>query len=103
MAGGLECASCYPGGLADWANCSWTQQCGAGDPRFQTDPNYRKQNAGTRHLGGSNLGFADGHAAWMNAEAILFGGEKWSSYIPQDEPILLGVGTCGFGPPNSRQ
>ena len=26
-----------------------------------------------RHLGGENLGFADGHAIWANAEAILNG------------------------------
>ncbi len=26
-----------------------------------------------RHLGGENLGFADGHAVWANSEAILNG------------------------------
>jgi prepilin-type N-terminal cleavage/methylation domain-containing protein/prepilin-type processing-associated H-X9-DG protein len=99
----IECASCYPAGRADWANCSWTVDCGAGDPRFQTDAQYRKDHARSRHLGGSNIGFADGHAAWMAAESILFGGERWSPFIPQDiEPILQGPGTCGFGPPNYR-
>jgi prepilin-type N-terminal cleavage/methylation domain-containing protein/prepilin-type processing-associated H-X9-DG protein len=34
-----------------------------------TDPNARR--ATTRHLGGSNLGFLDGHAAWMHAQAII--------------------------------
>ncbi|MGD0113873.1 MAG: DUF1559 domain-containing protein [Armatimonadota bacterium] len=32
------------------------------------DPTIRKKY--TRHLGGSNLGFADGHAAWMPADEI---------------------------------
>jgi prepilin-type N-terminal cleavage/methylation domain-containing protein/prepilin-type processing-associated H-X9-DG protein len=33
------------------------------------DPSWRRQY--TRHLGGNNLGFADGHAAWMAADAIM--------------------------------
>ena len=33
------------------------------------DPELRKP--GARHLGGSNIGFMDGHAAWWRAERIL--------------------------------
>jgi prepilin-type N-terminal cleavage/methylation domain-containing protein/prepilin-type processing-associated H-X9-DG protein len=33
------------------------------------DENRQKQ--ATRHLGGSNLGFADGHASWMAAKAMI--------------------------------
>ncbi|MFB3882998.1 MAG: type II secretion system protein [Armatimonadota bacterium] len=29
------------------------------------------QKTSTRHLGGSNVGFLDGHARWINAQAIL--------------------------------
>jgi prepilin-type N-terminal cleavage/methylation domain-containing protein/prepilin-type processing-associated H-X9-DG protein len=29
------------------------------------------QKTNTRHLGGSNLGFLDGHASWFNAQAIM--------------------------------
>jgi prepilin-type N-terminal cleavage/methylation domain-containing protein/prepilin-type processing-associated H-X9-DG protein len=60
-------------GSGDWANCSWSQNCSVGDTQhswlFATDASYRKRY--TRHLGGSNLGFADGHAKWYPAEQIL--------------------------------
>jgi prepilin-type N-terminal cleavage/methylation domain-containing protein/prepilin-type processing-associated H-X9-DG protein len=61
---------CAPGGCwsADWANCPWSIPCGPSTER-RSDPNWQKQFA--RHLGGSNIGFADGHAAWMSARAIL--------------------------------
>jgi prepilin-type N-terminal cleavage/methylation domain-containing protein/prepilin-type processing-associated H-X9-DG protein len=36
---------------------------------FAKDSTLRKSH--TRHLGGSNIGFLDGHAKWMPAEAIL--------------------------------
>ncbi len=36
---------------------------------FWTDPSWR--NKFTRHLGGNNIGFADGHAAWMAADAMI--------------------------------
>jgi len=39
------------------------------DGRAFTDPSLRKTY--TRHLGGANLGFLDGHAAWMPSEQIL--------------------------------
>jgi prepilin-type N-terminal cleavage/methylation domain-containing protein/prepilin-type processing-associated H-X9-DG protein len=61
------------GGGGDWANCSWSQDCSVGDfdhaKLFATDSSYRKRY--TRHLGGSNLGFTDGHAKWYPAEQIL--------------------------------
>jgi prepilin-type N-terminal cleavage/methylation domain-containing protein/prepilin-type processing-associated H-X9-DG protein len=91
-------AACrYP--VADWVNCSWTTECGAGDPRFATDPQFRKEHGQARHLGGTNLGFADGHAKWYNAEATLFGGDDSSEYV-ESTHIIEGVPLCGFGPPN---
>jgi len=64
----------------DWSNCSQSQTCSplAGDhggsgPQA-TDVQWRKEHAHSRHMGGSNLGFADGHAKWMMSEAILFDG-----------------------------
>ena len=75
------CAASACGGIpatpgccaADWANCSWTQDCAFIDVnlknKFWYDANVRKQF--TRHLGGSNIGFADGHAAWMSGDAII--------------------------------
>jgi prepilin-type N-terminal cleavage/methylation domain-containing protein/prepilin-type processing-associated H-X9-DG protein len=80
---------------ADWANCSWTVDCGApkGVVEVSMDAAYRKEHFRTRHLGGSNIGFADGHAAWFPAEAILFGGENWSGW-GDDSGLLMGVGVC---------
>ncbi|HUW13007.1 MAG TPA: H-X9-DG-CTERM domain-containing protein, partial [Anaerolineae bacterium] len=41
-----------------------------------TDPQNRKDRA--RHLGGSNVGFMDGHAAWFQAEYILSESPQYS-------------------------
>jgi prepilin-type N-terminal cleavage/methylation domain-containing protein/prepilin-type processing-associated H-X9-DG protein len=41
---------------------------------WAADPNLQKASA--RHLGGSNLGFLDGHAAWLNAQRILNMGQE---------------------------
>jgi prepilin-type N-terminal cleavage/methylation domain-containing protein/prepilin-type processing-associated H-X9-DG protein len=61
------------GSGGDWANCSWSQDCSIGDAdlarQFATSATYRKRYS--RHLGGSNLGFADGHAKWYPSEQIL--------------------------------
>jgi prepilin-type N-terminal cleavage/methylation domain-containing protein/prepilin-type processing-associated H-X9-DG protein len=93
----IEDAACeYPRG--DWENCAQSRTCGAGDPRLQIDPNFRKAHAPARHMGGDNVGFADGHAKWFSAEAIMFGGEP-GDYIT-DGDLLEGVRSCGFGPPN---
>jgi prepilin-type processing-associated H-X9-DG protein len=57
---------------ADWQNCPQTQSCGlsaAAYKRFWEDAGVRKSY--TRHLGGSNVGFLDGHASWMLSEDII--------------------------------
>ncbi len=88
----IDGAAC--GCAADWANCG-TVDCGAGDPRFGTDPTWREEKAGgTRHMGGSNIGFADGHAAWWPSEAILFGGDESHAKGRIDAP-LEGLSICG--------
>ena len=51
--GSSECASCW----AIHANLNWAKD-------------DKLQSASTRHLGGSNLGFLDGHATWMRARQI---------------------------------
>ena len=85
------------GVCCDWVNCPWAQDCGAGDIRLGIDPQYRKEYARARHLGGSNIGFADGHAAWMSAEAILFGGDE-AYGSGRTDALLEGVEVCGvFG------
>ena len=75
--GALSCCA-----SADWSNCSFTQDCGldaSAFKRWMTDPGYRAKY--TRHLGGSNVGFMDGHAAWWNAEAFVSN----IAYCPKDE------------------
>jgi len=36
-----------------------------------------KRRPYARHLGGVNIGFMDGHAAWMDSEAVLANSPKW--------------------------
>jgi prepilin-type N-terminal cleavage/methylation domain-containing protein/prepilin-type processing-associated H-X9-DG protein len=69
---------------AQWENCSDTVSCGlslAATQRFWTDASYRKQYA--RHMGGSNLGFLDGHAAWWAADALIAGAGNSQNPHPQ--------------------
>jgi prepilin-type N-terminal cleavage/methylation domain-containing protein/prepilin-type processing-associated H-X9-DG protein len=63
--------ACCNGSYADWANCSWTRDCGAEPGLNYADTEVRKKHAFPRHMGGSNVGFADGHAKWFNSEDIL--------------------------------
>jgi prepilin-type N-terminal cleavage/methylation domain-containing protein/prepilin-type processing-associated H-X9-DG protein len=96
----IRCASADEGCGADWVNCPQTQTCSPPyasiDPekyKYATDPAYRKAHVPQRHLGGSNLGFADGHAKWMNSEAILFGGQPtWIQ--PDASGELEGLDVC---------
>jgi len=58
---------------ADWVNCSWSRDCGV-DWQIKAKLEYgipEEMKQYTRHLGGSNLGFADGHAKWFAAGAIV--------------------------------
>jgi prepilin-type N-terminal cleavage/methylation domain-containing protein/prepilin-type processing-associated H-X9-DG protein len=67
------CRCCY-----DWDNPDCQDWYGSdlqtfapiGD-RFWREPELRKQY--TRHLGGANIGFLDGHAKWYASEAIAAG------------------------------
>jgi prepilin-type N-terminal cleavage/methylation domain-containing protein/prepilin-type processing-associated H-X9-DG protein len=86
-----------PGCGTDWANCPDTAQCSApagGD--FETNTERRKtyQYSRARHMGGSNLGFADGHAKWFPSEAILFGGTQ-GKYLPAGN-LFDNVQNCRF-------
>jgi len=63
------CGWCAP---ADWEYCPWTENCGLNESQsaeFWGSTDY--QRSFTRHLGGSNFGFADGHVAWWNAYSML--------------------------------
>ena len=50
-----------------------------------TDTNYRRSLA--RHMGGSNVGFMDGHAKWFTGETLIF------QQKPHDSAIFEG-GLC---------
>jgi prepilin-type N-terminal cleavage/methylation domain-containing protein/prepilin-type processing-associated H-X9-DG protein len=50
-------------------NCCWELSDEDCVKFYDADPSFRKQYA--PHLGGLNLGFADGHAKWWNAEAAV--------------------------------
>jgi prepilin-type N-terminal cleavage/methylation domain-containing protein/prepilin-type processing-associated H-X9-DG protein len=73
---GLGCAYCdiiegYDSW--DWSDCQEDLDPGCvpmmAYPAMVTDPSLRKPYA--RHLGGVNLGFLDGHAAWWNSERLF--------------------------------
>jgi len=84
---------------ADWVNCSTTQSCGislAVVTKFWTDASYRTQCA--RHLGGSNIGFADGHAAWWAADAIVAAA---GSHRNPDPYAVLVLGSGAATPPTA--
>jgi len=51
---------------------------------------------GTRHLGGVNLGFLDGHAAWWNSERILAEAPRKASGMKFDSRLVY-RGLQGFG------
>jgi prepilin-type N-terminal cleavage/methylation domain-containing protein/prepilin-type processing-associated H-X9-DG protein len=60
-----ETTDCYQNQLADCPECRLMHA----SYQWLADPDRR--NMSTRHLGGSNIGFLDGHASWMKAEAII--------------------------------
>jgi prepilin-type N-terminal cleavage/methylation domain-containing protein/prepilin-type processing-associated H-X9-DG protein len=76
-------------GTADWSNCPWSVDCGLSYEQkemFIADVNFRKSH--TRHMGGSNLGFLDGHAKWFPAEVML-----WQS-PPNEHAIFENMCHC---------
>jgi len=56
--------ACWPQNVA-YPNQPAYVQCGA-----SSNPGNMNENA-TRHNGGSNIGFADGHAKWMKSQEII--------------------------------
>jgi prepilin-type N-terminal cleavage/methylation domain-containing protein/prepilin-type processing-associated H-X9-DG protein len=62
-----------------WGRVVYGECVGSGDPpqditqdeinQFWGDPTWRATYA--RHLGGNNIGFADGHAKWFNSQALI--------------------------------
>jgi prepilin-type N-terminal cleavage/methylation domain-containing protein/prepilin-type processing-associated H-X9-DG protein len=70
----LECSGIPWCDWVDWEICTWAEDCGLynyapNDGSFLVNPEFRKPYA--RHLGGVNIGYLDGHAAWINSERWL--------------------------------
>ncbi len=62
------------GGWPDPDGCpdgSYCPECVAIHANINWARNPDLKRASTRHLGGSNMGFLDGHAAWAHAERII--------------------------------
>ena len=92
--GDEECANMC--NFADWEECPWTRSCGltpAAHDRLLTDAKYRKTF--TRHTGGSNVGFLDGHAKWYESSFLLTHSE------PFKKPAFEGH-LCSCWPGNGR-
>jgi type II secretion system protein G len=72
--------------------------CGVTDANQASDPKIRQQYS--RHLGGVNLGFADGHAAWYSSEALMNGAPdyRWWVANPRRDGMFSGpdIGLCGY-------
>jgi prepilin-type N-terminal cleavage/methylation domain-containing protein/prepilin-type processing-associated H-X9-DG protein len=97
----MYCATCSPNygcygePSADFPDCLCTNH-----PEVVYDVQARKTYGRARHMGGSNVGFADGHAKWFSSEAILSGStdNRWfidESYRNKDITIA-NVYLCGW-------
>jgi prepilin-type processing-associated H-X9-DG protein len=90
---------------ADWENCPLSQDCGVDVAMhrdedgttgpFWTDGTIRKGFG--RHLGGSNVGFADGHAKWFLVDSLINAAAPVSA-DPKIENLCGCIPTCE-GPP----
>ncbi len=61
-------------GWQDWEICTWAVDCGLyaqapNDGSFLLNPELRKPYS--RHLGGVNVGFLDGHAGWIHSQMLI--------------------------------
>ena len=76
-------------------------ECWAGRyPEMVYDAQARKLHGRARHMGGSNVGFADGHAKWFSGEAILSGStdNRWflTSEAQRNQNVVISnISLCG--------
>jgi prepilin-type N-terminal cleavage/methylation domain-containing protein/prepilin-type processing-associated H-X9-DG protein len=90
--GTAEWTGCPQHCAADWENCPQSRDCGMNADMLKKalfDPGYRKQL--TRHMGGSNVGFLDGHVKWFLADAIM------TQSHPFKHPYFEGICSCWPG------
>jgi prepilin-type processing-associated H-X9-DG protein len=91
------CTGWTPGSGTNWELCGedssgCVYNTAPNDGSFLRDASLRK--IFTRHLGGVNIGFADGHAMWINSEALLMkvATKDWTECPGAAEPNSQ----CGF-------
>ncbi|UCC68907.1 MAG: prepilin-type N-terminal cleavage/methylation domain-containing protein [Armatimonadota bacterium] len=89
----MECGQCWS--WTDWETCTWAADCGMYQIAPNTgallrNPDLRRPY--TRHLGGVNIGFADGHAAWWNSERFI---AAYSQEPTADDGFAFGLWMWG--------
>jgi prepilin-type N-terminal cleavage/methylation domain-containing protein/prepilin-type processing-associated H-X9-DG protein len=82
-----DCATSVQGGCPDAWDCFVTWHTST---TMLRDKNLMKK--GSRHLGGNNIGFADGHAAWWNSDRFL---DTWAE---EAQPGMTAMGLEAWGP-----
>jgi len=106
---GMDCAYCSvieDGEFWDWSDCQEDVDVGCEPlmawPAMVTNPDLRKPWA--RHLGGTNLGFLDGHASWWNSERLLAkiregkGADNMGLVVPGNGPVSWCLADSELGP-----
>ncbi len=100
---GIPCRVANRRDPVDPEGCPWAEACSPlltqeGVDKFMTDSSYRSKY--TRHMGGANVAFLDGHAAWWNAENF----DANRPYCDYDWPAegynATGLGCCLSMDPN---
>jgi prepilin-type processing-associated H-X9-DG protein len=95
----MYCATCSPH-YGCYSEAGSQPDCAAVlHPQVVYDVQARKQYGAPRHMGGSNIGFADGHAVWMNSEEILSRSTDTRLFITDaqrnKDPIITNLNLCG--------
>ena len=96
----MYCSICNPNYGCNGSPLSNQPACLATwHPEVVYDVQARKTYGAARHMGGSNIGFADGHATWMNSEEILSRStdSRWFITDAQrnKDPIITNLNLCG--------
>jgi prepilin-type N-terminal cleavage/methylation domain-containing protein/prepilin-type processing-associated H-X9-DG protein len=95
----MYCATCSPN-YGCYSELGDQPECAAvWHPEMVYDPQARKTYGRPRHLGGSNVGFADGHAKWFSSEAILSGSTDFRWFITEAQRnqtvMISNISLCG--------
>jgi len=85
-----DCIENIQQGCPDTAECFFATHSNSSMLRDQT-----KLSRGTRHLGGVNLGFLDGHATWMNSTRLV---DKWAEEARANGGWPSAMGLDAWGP-----